>query len=657
MIDRGHTPLSQALAAGDAALAREDWHQALSCGKTATALAPTHAGSRSLLGLALLHLGETDKAIGELEQAAQLARNNAALLGNLAQAYALAKRHVDAGQTFRRAQRLAPGHWPYAQGAAIALAEQGAAVQAEGLLQRLTEQHPGEPMLWHNLAHLQLEALGLAQLAEQNFRRALHLDPADADSLAGLGLALHRQSRFPEAIAAYRAGIAAHPQWPVPRLNLVSALIDDGRFAEAESECRVLVGLAPDWAEAHRFLGAACGHQGRLPQAAAAFRRAAECAPEDPSNQRSLGGALAECGQLHAGLRALARTDVLLPDAVETLQLRSMVDLAHGRFSDGWRAYASRPAYSRRAEEWQQAGVVQSLPERLEGLHVLVRREQGLGDELFFLRQLPLLKVRGARITVLASPKITPMIARSGIADAVLPEDAGVPAGVDLQILCGDLPLALLQCAATSLPPRTTQCPLPDHAMLIGAYFPKPAGTLRIPPLPEAVQRMRNRLQSLGPPPYIGLTWRAGTAVHAQQGADWVLSKNLGLPLLGEAVRQARGTLIALQRHPAPGEIDALASICGRPVADLSGLNEQLEDMLALLELLDDYVGVSNTNMHLRAAAGRTGRVLVPSPAEWRWMHWGSESPWFPGFRIYRQALSGDWSAALELLGRDLAAR
>ncbi len=657
MMDHGHTPLSQALAAGNTALEREDWSQALSWGRTAAALAPSNAASRSLLGLALLKLGEAGAAIPELEQAARLARNNAALIGNLAEAYAMTNRHADAYQAFRRAQRLAPAHWPYAQGAAVALAEQGEAAQAETLLQRLAERHPGEHMLWHNLGNMQLEALGLPERAEQSFRRALDLNPADADTLIGLGLALHRQSRYAEAIARYRACISIHPEWPAPRLNLVSALIDDGRFAEAESECRVMIGRAPDLAEAHRFLGAACGHQGHLPQAVAAFRRAAECAPQDPLNQRSLGGALAECGQLHAALRTLALTDTLLPDAVETLQLRSMVDLAHGRFSDGWRAYRARPSYSRRAEEWRNAGVVQCLPERIEGRQVLVRREQGLGDELFFLRQLPLLKALGAGITVLASARIAPMIARTGIADAVLPEDEAVAKVADLQILCGDLPQALLQCAAMPLPARATECPLPDHAVLIRVHYPPPAPSLRIPALPEPAQRMRKRLLSLGPPPYIGLTWRAGTAAHAQLGADWVLSKNIGLPLLGGALRHAEGTLIALQRHPAPGEIDALSAICGKPVADLSALNDQLEDMLALLELLDDYVGVSNTNMHLRAAAGRTGRVLVPSPAEWRWMHWGTESPWFPGFRIYRQSLNGDWSAALELLGRDLAAR
>jgi hypothetical protein len=58
--------------------------------------------------------------------------------------------------------------------------------------------------------------------------------------------------------------------------------------------------------------------------------------------------------------------------------------------------------------------------------------------------------------------------------------------------------------------------------------------------------------------------------------------------------------------------------------------------------------------MHLRAATGRIARVLMPNPAEWRWMQWGRRSPWFPDFLIYRQALNGEWSGALAQLAHDL---
>ena len=69
------------------------------------------------------------------------------------------------------------------------------------------------------------------------------------------------------------------------------------------------------------------------------------------------------------------------------------------------------------------------------------------------------------------------------------------------------------------------------------------------------------------------------------------------------------------------------------------------------MALLDDYVGVSNTNMHLRAGLGLTARVLVPLPPEWRWQADAAESPWFPGFAIYRQTHAAGWARRSRAFG------
>jgi len=112
-----------------------------------------------------------------------------------------------------------------------------------------------------------------------------------------------------------------------------------------------------------------------------------------------------------------------------------------------------------------------------------------------------------------------------------------------------------------------------------------------------------------------------------------------------------------LQREPTAEELAEFERGARRAVHDLSDLNEDLEGMLALLSLLDDYVGVSNTNMHLRAGVGRPARVLVPQPPEWRWLNVGRESFWFPGFTVYRQAIDRSWTAALQELADDLKNR
>src|ERR1051325_10680429 len=172
--------------------------------------------------------------------------------------------------------------------------------------------------------------------------------------------------------------------------------------------------------------------------------------------------------------------------------------------------------------------------------------------------------------------------------------------------------------------------------------------------------RWPQRLARLGPAPYLGVTWRAGARKEnrpefAAQGED-PLQKEIDLALLASAVRAWRGSVLVLQRLPLEGEVAAFGRALGRPCADLSAVNEDLADAAALLCVLDEDVGVSNTNMHIRAGVGKPARVAIPFPAEFRWMNAGSRSPWFPGFSLYRESPARDWRRALTALAHDLTA-
>jgi hypothetical protein len=159
----------------------------------------------------------------------------------------------------------------------------------------------------------------------------------------------------------------------------------------------------------------------------------------------------------------------------------------------------------------------------------------------------------------------------------------------------------------------------------------------------------KRKLEAAGPRPWIGATWRAGTpsAVLARG-----LSKQVPVKELFASLAPLVGTVISLQRDPAPGELEMASAALGRAVHDFRAINEDLEDALAAVALLDRHVGVSNTNMHLAAAVGGTADVLVPFPPEWRWGIEGETSVWFPGFRVHRQKQGGDWGDALASFAR-----
>jgi hypothetical protein len=155
----------------------------------------------------------------------------------------------------------------------------------------------------------------------------------------------------------------------------------------------------------------------------------------------------------------------------------------------------------------------------------------------------------------------------------------------------------------------------------------------------------------------LGVTWRAGTDVARRRefGQDpSALMKAISPSLLGQALRGWPGTVIVLQRGGRRRDSELFGAAFGAPFHDLSHLGDDLPALLPVLAALDENVGVSNANVHLLAGLGKTARVLVPYPGEWRWMRRAGPSPWFPDFPVYRQPQSRDWSATLARLRADL---
>jgi hypothetical protein len=150
------------------------------------------------------------------------------------------------------------------------------------------------------------------------------------------------------------------------------------------------------------------------------------------------------------------------------------------------------------------------------------------------------------------------------------------------------------------------------------------------------------------------VTWWAGTRQPAATLGDRLAYREVPLDLLVALLKSVDATPVILQRGPDADELSGWSRLLGRTVVDMSGVNDDLETMLALLESLDDYLGVDNTNMHLSAGIGKPCRILVPHPPEWRMSTQGATCPWFPGFVLYRQLADGSWHDAAARLEKDL---
>ena len=88
----------------------------------------------------------------------------------------------------------------------------------------------------HNLRGLIYASLGDERLAEESFRRALQINPRDADAMQNFGWYLCQQKRYPEANTMFSQALAVPQYRDSPRTLLTQGVCQAlaGQLAEAE---------------------------------------------------------------------------------------------------------------------------------------------------------------------------------------------------------------------------------------------------------------------------------------------------------------------------------------------------------------------------------------------------------------------------------------
>ena len=584
------------------------------------------------LGLALQMQGKD--ALPVLRKAVELSPGDAEAHANLGNALKDLGQLGDAAASYRRALQIDPRY-------ALAHHNLGAVLQAMGQIHAAVASYrsalefsPDFADAYNSLGNA-LRELGQHGEAAASCRRALEIRPDLAEAHNNLGNALKDLGDIDGAAECYRQALEINPGSAEICSNLGAVLQDMGRLDEALTGFRRALELNPHYANAHNNLGNALQDMGRLDDAVASYRRALELKPDYADAHNNLGTALQALGQFDAAVACYRCALELDPADAEVHSNLAYALLALGDLEQGWREYAwrpSRPVVERRTRaSFPDVNIL--LPFTGSGKRILLCHEQGIGDELFFLRFAPRLRAQAEWLGYWASDKTHPLVERSGCVHQVLSRvEEG--AQVDLLLPVGDLPL-LLGCGAIEA-------------------LPEP---LRLVPAEKSVADVRQRLGELGLTGrrLLGITWRAG--LPPVPGQRRTLFKQIDLEVLAGAIRGWEDAVLVLQRDPAAAEIEVLRAALPCPVHDFSEYNGDLEAMLALLDAVDEYAGVSNTNMHLMAGLGKAARVLLPAPAEWRWMASGDASPWFPACKLYRQAISGDWAQPLAALSRDISAR
>lgn len=433
-----------------------------------------------------------------------------------------------------------------------------------------------------------------------------------------------------------------------------------GRFAEAEALCRSILQRAPDDFWTLRVLASVYLKQAAWDRARPVLQAAwAVGAPDDEAAvflMDNLAMLHIIANEFNEGLQwaqaALARkpddmvahmhnanallglnrpVEALLqyrtarsiePDDAQLEVNEGLILIAMGDWKAGWAQCERRRVMPPGFDEEAFADVLPRWRGEtdIRGKTLWVQAEQGLGDTLQFVRFMPLLAERGARIVLRVQPSLGKLLADyPGVDRLITFHDE--PGDVDLYCMLMSLP-AILGITLDNLPaPVPYLHASPEYRMIW-----------------QALLGPRKRR------PRIGIAWSGGQQLPL---------RSMPLATLQPLLARQEFEFHVLQKDILEADRNWLAA--HPELIDHSAELQDFSDTAALVSLMDLVVTIDTSIAHLAGALARPTWIMLPLNADAKWLLDRSDSPWYPTARLFRQKRLRDWTTVVAEVLRALA--
>jgi ADP-heptose:LPS heptosyltransferase len=267
----------------------------------------------------------------------------------------------------------------------------------------------------------------------------------------------------------------------------------------------------------------------------------------------------------------------------------------------------------------------------VDGRHILVVVEQGLGDCVMFARYLPMLAALGARIDLACSPPLCPLFERVAGIEALLSPPP-------------DQPLAKINLSQAEFDFWVPLLSLPNYFGTDFATAPAEIPYLTADPARVALWRRRYDAAGRAGARKIGLVF------HANPQSASAALRSVPLADLAPLLQLSDIDWVNLQGGPAGRELAA-----AHPgVIDTTLHDIPLDEFAAALAATDLVVTVDTMAAHCAGALGHPFALLAPFSPHWCWGVARGHTPWYPTARIFRQDARGDWRRSIMTMARAL---
>ena len=496
------------------------------------------------------------------------------------------------------------------------LRDQGSLNEAVQCYQKAIDVEPDHATAYNSLGNA-LKLKNKHAEALKCYQQAVRINPKFAEAYYNWGNIERIGGRFQAAIEKYHKAVSLRPDFAQAYCNMGITQKAVGDFNNAVNNLQQAIRLRPDLAEAHNNLGNVLNDAGQFTTAITYFRKAVALKPDYAEAFNNLGVAQFYQGQVEDALVSYDAALDLQPDFADAHWNRALAYLIMGRLKEGFQEYEWRflksnwqAIYSRRYDTPRWDG------KAFQGKRLYIHDEQGLGDTLQFIRYLPLVKDRGGTVIMEAKKPLHGLL-RSvpGIDELVERSSSAHPA-----VAC-DLCIALLSLPAIF---ETTLETIPNNHPYLFAD-------------PKKVAIWRQRLQS--EENKVGIVW-AGRPV-AQTDPVGLSYRSSDIRYYAPLTQIAGVRIYGLQKGPAAGDVDRLG--LGDKITNLGETFKDFSDTAAAIANLDLVISIDTSVAHLAAAMGKPTWLLLPQTADWRWLQWRTDSPWYPSMRLFRQKKLGAW--------------
>lgn len=500
------------------------------------------------------------------------------------------------------------------------------APEAEVALRNCLKQQPGHAGALWNLACLLLERNVPAE-AEACFRAFLKLQPGNADALVNLAASLAAQSKFKDAAETARRVLALRADAKAEAI-LGQALYRLDEIDEAEPLLRKAIDAFPKEAAYRTALAALLTRTDDLYEARDLFDKLLADFPDDPIVRFNYGMFLSHLARYEDALKEIDVAAAAMPDDPGIETSRGMLLLQMGRLKEGWQLFARRFDMSGSARQTLgESGQHFSFPDGFKGRQVLVRPEQGIGDQIIFASALPDLIAEADSVEIVAPPKLSALFQRS------FPQARVVDSGQDkARKSAAAIPLGSL-----------FQFYRPDIASFPSRPYLKAD--------PELVETFRQRLDALGGGLKVGIAWtstritRERIKVCFPDLAPW--KPILSVPGV---------TFVNCQPMADPSVIRKAEEAVGVRIHDFPDVDlfDGLDRAAAMMSALDLVISTGSANAFLAAALGVPVWLFYVLDEHWDLLGTPDRCPWLSSLVPVHRRWHEGWENAIQRMATAL---